>query len=205
MTPLAKSYLTIFAALLLVFTSASYPIPQTSIVSLIVTIVLSFVLLFAILYLKPGFFKWTLFGLFAITLGQLLSNSVQNAVAKGILDDILVSMLGILLAMTALAVYSKNRILGWGPYLFAGLIGLIVARLVVFGLSFTSVKGEALGSVSNILSWIGSALFAAYFAYDTRIMYNRLAKEREHDYVNTALGPFLDIVNLFANLEDVMD
>lgn len=206
MTPLAKSYLTIFAALLLVFGSASFPIAQQSIISFIVASILTFVLLFALLYMKPGFFKWLIFGIFVVSFGQLLAVSVKDAVSKGVLDDILISVVGISLAMTALAFYdTKNRFLGWGSYLFVGLIGLIVARLVVLGLSFSSIKTESLGSVSNILSLVGSALFAAYLAYDTQLMRLRIQRNEKHDYVDYALGPFLDIVNLFANLEDLFN
>lgn len=206
MTPLAKSYLTIFASLLLVFGSASFPLAHQSIISLIVSILLTFILLFALLSMKPGFFKWLIFGVFVISFGQLLASSVKDAVSKGIFDDILISLLGITLAMTALAFYdTKNRILGWGSYLFVGLIGLILARLVVLGLSFTSVKSESLGSVSNILSLFGSALFAAYLAYDTQMMRLRIQRNEKHDYVDYALGPFLDIVNLFTSLEDLFN
>ena len=116
----------------------------------------------------------------------------------------MVSMLGITLAMTALAFYdTKNRILGWGSYLFVGLIGLILARLAVLGLSFTSIQTESLGSISNLLSLFGSALFAVYLAYDTQMMRLRIQRNEKHDYVDYALGPFLDIVNLFTSLEDL--
>jgi FtsH-binding integral membrane protein len=64
---------------------------------------------------------------------------------------------------------------------------------------------QSLTTVSKALSWFASGLFAVYLAYDTQMMKKRIAsaKRQQHDYVDYALGPFLDIVNLFSAVEDL--
>ncbi len=178
---------------------------QESIVSVLISILLSFLLLFAVLSLQPGPMKTLLFGLFAIVLGQMLAVSVADARAKGVLTDVLLTVGTIAVLFTALAFFdTQNRFLGFGPYLFVALIGLIIARLIVLGFVVAD-KGASVYGVSNTLSWFASGLFAVYLAYDTQLMKKRIAsaKRQQHDYVDYALGPFLDIVNLFSAIEDL--
>jgi FtsH-binding integral membrane protein len=206
MTPFANSYLTVLGALVLVFASAQMPLQfvQKGFVGVLLTVLLTFALLFSLMMLQPGPLKWILFGVFTIAFGQMLHASVQDAAMRGVLDDVLLSTIGITLAVVILSLWdTSNRTLGWGSYLFAGLLGLLVARIAVLGASFFGVGG--LKSVSNVLSLFGSGLFAAYLAYDTQTMRLRIqqTKKGQHDYVDYALGPFLDIVNLFVSLEDL--
>jgi hypothetical protein len=66
--------------------------------------------------------KNLLFGLFAIVLGQMLSVSVADARAKGVLTDVLLTVGTIAVLFTALAFFdTQNRFLGFGPYLFVAL------------------------------------------------------------------------------------
>lgn len=206
MSTLTNSYLTILGALLVVFVSAQMPVVPKGFVAALVTSLITFALLIATIALQPGALKWFFFALFVFAFGQSLSISVQDAAAKGILDEVLASTVGITLAVTVLAFWDTgNKTLGWGSYLFAGLIGLLLARMGVLVASLLGMKTE---QTSNVLSIFGSVLFAAYLAYDTQIMRLRIEKvsqKGKHDYVDYALGPFLDIVNLFVSLEDIMD
>jgi FtsH-binding integral membrane protein len=197
MSPLTNSYLTILGGLVLVFLSAQNPV-QIGLLGALLNILLTFVLLFVLMYLQPGPLKWFVFGVFVLSFGQLLSSSEK----RGVLSDVLLATVGIVLAVTALAFWDTgNRVIGWGSYLFAGLIGLVVARFAVLGASFFNFEVE---KTSNLLSVFASVLFAAYLAYDTQMMRVRISKTKgKHDYVEYALGPFLDIVNLFVSLEDL--
>jgi FtsH-binding integral membrane protein len=201
------TYLHLLGALGLTAVSSVNSISD-SLVAYIVEIILVFVLLFAMIAIPAGPLKYVLFAVFAIIMGQLLSKFVQQLKAENVLKDVLVTVAGIFLAMTALGFYDNQNILGFGSYLFAALIGLIVARLLLMVGVFGGASAGAINSVNNILSWVGTVLFSVYVAYDTQRL-KELARGRGRgsspDYVDASLGLFLDAINLFQNVGDIMD
>lgn len=128
---------------------------------------------------------------------------VESAENKKVLREVLASVFGIFLAMTAVAFYDKGNLLGFGPYLFAALIGLILARLVLFVLQISDSESTDFTNINTLLSWFGAVLFSVYIAYDTQVIKYRAKKP--YDYVDLSLGLFLDIINLFTNIEDLYD
>ena len=200
------TYLHLFAGLGITAVSSNYPVSDTMAAE-IVEIVLTFVLLFAMMYLQPGPLKYVLFALFAATLGQLLSNFVARLKAENVLKDVLVTVGGIFMAMTVLGFYDTQNILGFGSYLMAALLGLIVARLLLIAGVFGGVKMETISSLSEMLSWFGAGLFSIFVAYDTQRVKEIAArlKRGAPDYVDASLGLFLDAINLFQNVGDIMD
>ena len=200
------TYLHLFAALGITAVSSNYPVSDTMAAE-IVEIVLTFVLLFAIMYLQPGPLKYVLFALFAATLGQLLANFVARLKAENVLKDVLVAVGGIFMAMTVLGFYDTQNMLGFGSYLMAALIGLIVARLLLIAGAFGGVKMETISSLNEALSWFGAGLFSIFVAYDTQRIKEIAArlKRGTPDYVNASLGLFLDAINLFQNVGDIME
>ncbi len=208
MQPLSLAYLHIVLGIAIVFASAQYPLftPSNWLIS-IGMMVLSFLLLFVVIAMAPGPLKLIAFVLFAVVIGQALSATVADAKLKGVLFDVLVTVITVAAVFTALAFFdTQNRFLGFGTYLFVALLGLVLARLVVVGFVIAG-KGDAVENVSDILSWFASGLFAVYLAYDTQMMKKRIAyansKGKKHDYVDYALGPYLDILNLFVAVEDL--
>lgn len=202
------TYLHLLGALGVTAVSSVYPISK-SLVAYIVEFVLLFVLLFAMLAISAGPLKYVLFALFAIVTGQLLAQLVEDLKEGNVLKDVLVTVAGIFLAMTAVGFYDNQNILGFGSYLLAALIGLIVARLLLIIGVFGGASAGAVSSVNNILSWVGTALFSVYVAYDTQRL-KELSKARRGrgsspDYVDASLGLFLDAINLFQNVGDIMD
>lgn len=207
MSPLVNTYFTIFGALVIVFFSAQMPFVTQTLVGVLLATFLLLILIFAMAYLQPGPLKWMLFVIFAVVFGQLLHASVQDAKMRGVLSEVLVSVAGIVLAISAVALIdSKDRFLGFGTYLFAALVGLVIARFTVIGFGIAGADMQSISTVSQALSWFSSGLFAVYLAYDTQLMRKRIAKGRNNlDYVDMALGPFLDIVNLFASISDITE
>lgn len=200
------TYLHLFAALGITAASANYPVSETMTAQL-VEIVLTFVLLFAIMFLQPGPLKYVLFALFAATLGQLLANFVARLKSENVLKEVLVAVGGIFMAMTVLGFYDTQNMLGFGSYLMAALLGLIVARLLLMVGVFGGMKVETASSFNEILSWFGAGLFSIFVAYDTQRVKDIAArlKKGTPDYVNASLGLFLDAINLFQNVGDIMD
>lgn len=206
------TYIHLLGALGVTAASSVRPISDSA-VAYIIEIVLVFVLLFAMLAISPGPLKYVLFALFAVVMGQLLAKFVARLKADNVLKDVLVTVAGIFLAMTALGFYDNQNILGFGPYLLAALFGLIVARVLLMIGAFGGASAGAVSSANNILSWVGAALFSVYVAYDTQRLKElplglggRGRRSRSSpDYVDASLGLFLDAINLFENVGDIMD
>jgi FtsH-binding integral membrane protein len=99
----------------------------------------------------------------------------------------------------AAAIYgavTKRTLVGLGPTLFIGVIGLIVASVV--NMFF------ALGPVSLAISIIGVVIFTALTAYDVKRIasgdYAAAAGSMEKAAVFSALALYLDFINIFLFL-----
>ena len=190
------TYLHLTGALALTAVSSEYPIVISPLAGLILFFAI-FVLIFLIIPARPGPYKYFLFALFAIIIGQTLAPLVDKLQARGTLREVLFSVAGIFLAMTAVGFLDNQNVLGFGPYLIAALLGLIVARLILL---FTQVEPSInVEKANSYLNLFATALFAIYVAYDTQLLKER---QRNKDYVNASMGLFLDIINLFTSQSD---
>lgn len=193
---IGMTYLHLTGALALTAVSSEYPISVSPIVSLV-----EFVAIIAIIVLitqaKPGPYKYFLFAAFAILIGQTLAPLVDRLQAKGTLREVLASVAGIFLAMTAVGFLDNQNILGFGGYLFAALVGLVVGRLILLFTQFGDPNTDV-RKANSLLNLFATGLFAVYVAYDTQV----LKQQKSKDYVNSSMGLFLDIINLFTAQSD---
>lgn len=197
------TYLHLLGGLGITALSSQNPISSNPYVVLVEAI-LSIVLIFVILALQPGPIKYVLAIGFAALLGQILTRFVKKLEDKKTLDDVLIIVAGIFLAMTAVGFYDNQNILGFGVYLFAGLIGLIIARIILILGLLGGASNQSVSAVNTALSWFGTALFTVYVAYDTqRMKEDSLLKKK--DYINSSMGLFLDVINLFQNVGDITE
>lgn len=198
MTFIGMTYLHLTGALALTAVSSEYPIVISPLAGLILFFTI-FVLIFLIVPARPGPYKYFLFALFAIIIGQTLAPLVDKLQARGTLREVLFSVAGIFLAMTAVGFLDNQNVLGFGPYLVAALLGLIVARLILL---FTQVGDPSinLAKANSFVNLFATALFAIYVAYDTQLLKER--QRKPYDYVNASMGLFLDIINLFTSQSD---
>jgi FtsH-binding integral membrane protein len=164
----------------------------------VVGVILQFVLLFLILASKPGPYKYFLFFLFCVLIGQTIAPIVQQAKARGVLREVLASVGGIFLAMTIVGFVDNQNFLGFGGYLLAALIGLIVARIGLIIAKLGDPDSTDFSKANTALNWFATVLFAIFIAYDTQ----RLKVSKDKNYVNSSLGLFLDIINLFNSQAD---
>lgn len=197
------TYLHLLAGLGVTAVSSQRPLTSNPF-ALLIQAILSFVLIWILIPMEPGPLKYMLAIVFAFVLGQILTNFVKKLEDKKILDDVLITVAGIFLAMTAVGFYDNQNILGFGVYLFAGLIGLIVARLLLILGILGGASTQSVSSINTALSWFGTALFTVYVAYDTQRM-KQDARKKNKDYVNSSMGLFLDVINLFTNVGDILE
>jgi FtsH-binding integral membrane protein len=169
---------------------------------MLISIGLTFALLFAVLFIRPGSpLKYAAFVGFAIMIGQSLKPLVEKLQDKQALTRILTLTTGVFIGMMALGFYDRQNILGFGPYLLAGLLGLIVVQVLLVIFATPAEKAKAFDWIRAI----GVALFAVLTAYDVQIVKAgasgcRVAKKAgmAPDYPRESLGLFLDFVNLFS-------
>ena len=197
MNKIGYTYLHLTAALVITAVSSENPL-STSLVVSVVGVILQFVLLFLILASKPGPYKYFLFFLFCVLIGQTIAPIVQQAKARGVLREVLASVGGIFLAMTIVGFVDNQNFLGFGGYLLAALIGLIVARIGLIIAKLGDPDSTDFAKANTALNWFATVLFAIYISYDTE----RLKVSKDKNYVNSSLGLFLDIINLFNSQAD---
>ena len=168
---------------------------------------LVFIASFALIWFIPGMssntpLKYVAAVSFAYLMGQLSGPLVERLDEQNILARTLFLATGVFVGMVLVGIYDKNNMLGFGPYLFGALIGLIVAQLILFILTATTtIQKEQYFEGRKLLSFFGVALFSLFTAYDTQVvkLHARQCKKRG-DYINESLGLFLDFVNLFQYL-----
>ena len=174
-------------------------------IKIIVNIAVAIGLLFAVQMTAPGsLFKYPLFIAFAFWMGQALKPYVERLEDKGTLTRVLILTSGVFAAMTALGFYDSGNFLGLGPYLLAGLIGLIIAKLLVRALGTPEEKKKGI----QWLQMFGVALFSLFTAYHIQFLrvsarLCKLQKNRnfQPDYPVESLGIYLDFINLFVNMD----
>ena len=197
MNKIGYTYLHLTAALVITAVSSENPLSTSLLVSVAEAILL-FILLFLILSSKPGPYKYFLFFLFCVIIGQTIAPIVQQAKARGVLREVLASVGGIFLAMTIVGFVDNQNFLGFGGYLLAALIGLIVARIGLIIAKLGDPDSTDFSKANTALNWFATVLFAIFIAYDTQ----RLKVSKDKNYVNSSLGLFLDIINLFNSQAD---
>jgi FtsH-binding integral membrane protein len=180
-------------------------LPQSSVlIKFVVNLVIGLGFLYGVLLTQPGgFAKYGFFLAFAFWVGQVLKPYVERLQDKGTLTRVLTLTTGVFVAMTALGFYDSGNLLGLGPYLLAGLIGLILAQILLLALGTPEEKKKGI----QWLSMFGVALFSLFTAYDIQVLRvnARLCKVGKNsrfqpDYPVESLGIYLDFINLFSNM-----
>ena len=157
-------------------------------------------------FLPPGIPKYILFGTFILLIGQILRPLEKQLEQKGLLTEVLAMTAGIFLPMVAVGFYDKANILSWHIYLFAALIGLIVARLILLGLAMTGYYNDKqITTGSKVISSFAIAVFALLTTWDINLI-RAQAKDckKNPDYVDASMGIFLDLLNLFTSSADIL-
>ena len=164
-------------------------------------------LIWGIFITAPGSpLKYVLFATFAFYVGQVLKPLFKQLQATDKLTQVLLMTTGMFVGMMAIGFYDKQNVLGFGPYLMAGLVGLILARLLVAALG-TPAEQKASNSYMDV---IGVALFAVFTAYDVQVLkqgskFCRMLNRRgiKPDYPRDSLGLYLEFINLFTSMGDL--
>jgi len=103
--------------------------------------------------------------------------------------------LGVFLGLTLFTFQSKYDFSGLGPYLFGGLIALLMTGLVGIFIPF----GRTMDLVYGLF---GCLLFSGYIVFDTYLITKRLSPD---EYIMGAISLYLDFINLFLMILRVLN
>lgn len=107
----------------------------------------------------------------------------------------------IFICMTIYAWTTETDFTGMGPYLFAGLIVLMVFGFVI---SLMGMFGANIEWAMMFYDVIGVMLFTFYIVFDTQLIMGELGGHKNaftiDDYCFAALNLYLDIINLFLHI-----
>ena len=197
---IAYIYLHLAIACVIAFCSAEFiTVFESSMAAFVINIAVLFGSLYLIQYVLPpgSMAQYGAFLLFALSVGQVVQTAVQQDEHKQILGEVLATVAGIFVAMTALGFYDRQNLLGLGPYLFAALGGLILGQMAY--IAYYWINGKQLKGQSY-LSDFAVLLFTLFVGYDTQRIKQKAGVCTVANYPNDSLSLFLDIVNLFLNL-----
>lgn len=186
---LAKIFANLFAQLgITYYVMENSSIPEYKILNFIGALIL---LLIIIATNLPYWVKLILFAGFSYLIGKNYTIYKKKYDEEVIRNSILGAM-GIFAIMFVLG--GLLPILGEkvGLGLFIALLGLLIARIM----AMFSGKTE---QYKKVLSAIGIAIFGLYVAYDTNNILKR-ADYYEGDFVTASMDYYLDIINLFSNI-----
>ena len=205
MSALSTVYLHLGGAVAATGVAAAYPVIPQKVWLAILQWILIFAISFGIMFMKPGPLKYVVFALYIFLLGNSIRPFAEMLDQQDVLMKTLAMTTGMFLAMTALAFAFPGRFLGFGPYLFAALLGLILGRIGVWIAGLADAPQEDLKKTSTILSYFGVILFSLYVVYDSQVLKTRMgARLIKKDPINATIGLYLDILNLFLNLGDIL-
>lgn len=104
-------------------------------------------------------------------------------------------------SMTIYAWTTKTDFTGFGPYLFAGLMALLLMSIT---LSVLALCGIQVSWMVSAMSALGVLLFTFYIVFDTQLILGEYGGHQVQfgvdEYVFAALNLYLDIINLFVYL-----
>ncbi len=136
--------------------------------------------------------KFLLFTVFAVIAGLTLS-VVASVTSQEVIKAALVGTIAIFILMVVFGVVlsALGVDLGWlAGILFIALLGLVLVRIVFMFMKTSSNVRKGIAAFSLLL-------FGMYIVFDTNSI---LKRDYQGDFVTAALDYFLDILNTFINL-----
>jgi FtsH-binding integral membrane protein len=113
----------------------------------------------------------------------------------------------LVIGLTCIAAYSCVDFTGWGPYLASALLVILGMSFLLVGASiFGFGDSESLGSIRLVLSALTAILFSFYIIYDTQLIIGGKHENQfsVDEYVVAVISLYLDIMNVFLSLLDVL-
>lgn len=163
---------------------------QQNIWSLYVPLFGTFVVLFLLWWKRHSHpLNFILLSVFTLMEAFTLGVVVAFADTRIVLQALLITT-GIFIGLTLFTLQSKWDFSGMGPFLFAGLMALVITGLVGIFMPWSRTVDMAYAGVASLI-------FSGYIIYDTYMITNRLSPD---EYIMASISLYLDFINLFINI-----
>ncbi|PVU96233.1 hypothetical protein BB559_002461 [Furculomyces boomerangus] len=168
---------------------------QTNPGLLLFTIALGFISLMALNYKAKSYpLNVILLSIFTLSESVLLGCIVSISHSTAVLQALILT-LGIFIGLTVFTMQSKYDFSQIGPILALSAWGLLILSSVQMFIPFSS-SNELKISVFAVF------LFSGYIMYDTHMIMNRYTPD---DYIIASVSLYLDVINLFIRILDILD
>jgi modulator of FtsH protease len=166
------------------------------IMSTLLMVGVMFGLIFAIRRYQHSSMGVVLLLAFTFVMGLMISNTLQWTLRFSNGGSLIAMAAGgtaiIFFGMSTMASVIKRDLSGLGNFLFIGTLLLIAASIANI---FFQIPALQLG-----LAVIGCAIFSVWLLYDL----NRIVTGGETNYISATLSVYLDLVNIFLNLLQIL-
>lgn len=192
------------------YTKSGQPFTSTPIFQNWSIIMILFIVLFVLMMFTRGsiymqhviYFIWIIFA--GCMLFMLFSRN------RGLFYQAVGSAFIILVIFTYTSISNPGLISSnVATYLIAGLVALIIARIVeLFLYMFNVIDYKKTRETSRMMSYIAIALFTVFIIYDTDTIRNQAAScnsANPPNYIDSSMGIFLDTLNLATNIFNIRD
>lgn len=161
-------------------------------------------LTYEIIHRPIGPLKYMEFIGLSVLTGSLFVGAFELMGKKGLVVDVLITNVFIFFASMLLGFWDIHNEARLVPYIVAALVGQVAGQLSLYFARQRGDINETLGSLAPSdwgLSFLSTAGFALYVAYDTNML-KRMARKCESgdgrlaDPIQGSMGMFVDILNL---------
>jgi len=194
---IAKTFAHLLGGLVVTGVSAENPVlsnienkPLTNLLSFFV----SLLFLYLTLNAEPGIYKYIIFSIFCVLLGQGLIGGVKRLNMKGELYEVIFNVALVFSTMTLIGIVDNQNLLAWENYLYACL-GVLIVSSIISG--FFPSKEQKSAGYNVWLSRFMVVLFALFIGFDVEVLKANAKRCKNPDYVNESVNLYLDIINLF--------
>ncbi|KAF7975879.1 hypothetical protein HWV62_8281 [Athelia sp. TMB] len=144
-----------------------------------------------LLYWKRHSHPWNFVLLSTFTLMEAFTLGIAVSMYDNVIVmQALIITLGVFLGLTLFTFQSKYDFSGLGPWLFGGLIALMMTGIVGIFIPFSR-------TMDIIYACGGCLLFSGYIVYDTYVINRRLSPD---EFIMGAISLYLDFINLFLSI-----
>jgi len=169
---------------------------MNSMAGLLITLVASFALIFAIKKTQNSSTGVFMLLAFTFVMGMMLSGSIGLVLHRqGGAEIVMLAFsatAAVFFGMTVLAASIKRDLSSMGKFLFIGLILVVVASIANIFMQSSALM--------ITVATISAGLFSAFILYDLKAVRDGL----ETNYVSATLNIYLDLVNLFTSLLQIL-
>ena len=210
---IAKTFAHMAGGLAITTLSASHPILYNAIsarinpILLIIIWLIVLLLVFYVLQHMPAntALKYIVAIIAFLLVGQLSGNSFTRLESEDLLYRVFFLTTAVFVALVCVGLYDNQNYLSLQPYLFAVLIGLILAEIVLYLIElFRPFQKKTFLRINTIFSFIFVGIFSLYAVVNMQVLKDNASRCKTNpDFINESLSLFFTYINLFQNIGNI--